>query len=1119
MWLTRSAIFRPVTIIMVVISLMVLGYTSMSKMGIDLIPKIDIPYINITTIYPGAGPEEIETTVTKPIEDSVSLISKLKNVTSTSQEGVSSVVLEFELGTNLEAAAADVREKLSATRGQLPRDIDDPIVTKADISGMPVYTFGLSSPRPPREIRDIADQIIKHRLARVPGVASVGVSGGDVREIQVAVDKGRLEAYGISISKVNQALLAENLNLPSGTFTEGNKEYSVRALGEFKSLDDIENIQLQLQNGVPIKLKDVAAVTDTVAERRNLTRLNGKDSVTIAILKQSGANTVAVVDGVKRELEALTGQRFLQPSGLLAKWQKPPAMTSGLLPSDIRAQVGYDQSTEILNTIAEVRISLVLGALLAVFIVFLFLHNIRGTVIVGIAIPTSIVATFTPIYFADFTLNMMVLLALSLSVGILVDDSIVVLENIWRHLRLGDPPREAALNGRTEIGLAAMTITFVDVVVFVPIAFMGGIVGQFFRQFGITVATATLFSLFISFTLTPMLASRWFRKEDTEEENAAPKGYTGRLFHAFDRFYAGLDRRYRSVLDWALSHRAATVFIGLVVLLSCMGIVGGGPTAGAGFIKLLIVIAVLALLGLLLSRGSGRWALAGVAVVFMLLMQIPHKNLGFEMFPRTDAGRFSVSIEMPAGTALAATDKVSREIENYLLDKKRFPEVENVFATIGATSQSSFTSQGRDTSLAEMSVVLVKKEQRKRSDLDIMGQVAKWAGRIPGPRIKTMVTEEMGGGGGAPIQISLSGENLEDLTAAGQRTMGLLKKTKGLKDVDISWKVGRPELQAKIDRVALADKGLSTFEVASALRTSLEGSTDSQYREKGLQYDIRVQLRKPDRFSLEDIGRTLIASNPGPVRLEDVATLSIAPSPNKIERRNRIRALTVSADLLPGFTEGIITTQLKSDLKKTNLKGVSWSFIGETEMREESFGNTFAALALSVILVYILMAALFEGYLSPFIIMFSLPMALVGALLALVITGATMSIIAMVGIIMLMGLVTKNAILLVDYTNTLRGRGLERREAILQAGPTRLRPIMMTTMAMIFGMLPTAAPGVFRLVSGAEWRAPMAATVIGGLLVSTMLTLLVIPVLYTVFDDVGSWFTRLVQRILRRAFP
>ncbi len=1104
---------------MIVVAIIVLGYNALSRMGIDLYPNVDFPFVSIVTTYPGAGPEEIESKITKPVEDQVSLISGVKNVTSTSQEGISIVTLEFRIGTPLDAAVADVRSKVDAVRGTLPREVDAPIVAKADISGIPVFTCGLASPRPGKEVREIADNIISQRLARVPGVAQVGVAGGDVREILVAVDKGRLDAYGLSIAQVNQALQMENLNVPGGTLTEGKREYAVRAVGEFASLDDIRNVRLQTPSDASVKLSDIAEISDSVVDRAVVTRLNGQDAVTLSVLKQSGANTVAVVDGVKAELEQLTGQPLTRTSE-----KRKAARKKGILPSDITIASGYDQSTNIIETLSEVKTSLILGALLACVIVFLFLHNIRGTFIVALAIPTSILATFGPTYFAGFTLNMMVLLALSLSVGILVDDSIVVLENIWRHLRLGEAPREAALNGRTEIGLAAMTITLVDVVVFIPIAFMGGLVGQFFRQFGITVACATLFSLFVSFTLTPMLASRWFRKEDVAEGGEAEGTGTrqNRVFAAFDRFYAWLDQRYRRLLEWALGHRAATVITGAVILIGCLGISSGGASSvqSAGLFGAATI--VLAALGLIFSRGSGRVAVGAAMIFALLAIGTPHRKLGNEMFPRTDSGDFSVTLEMPAGSSLEATTRVVEQMEDYLLDKKRFPEVKNVFATIGSSARGLVSFTGRDPTIANLEVVLVQKRERKRSDLEVMGAVTGWARKdLAGPQqVKSLVAGTIGGPAESPIQVALSGQDIGALVSASRQVVAVLKKIPGTKDVDTSWRAGRPEVQAQIDRVALSDRGLTAYAVANALRTSVEGSTDTKFREKGEEYDIRVRLRAPDRASARSIGQIAVSGGQGQTRLEDVARLRLASSPNKIDRHNRVRTVTVSSDVLPTTSEGELSPIIEKKVNSMNLQGVdSVELIGETQSRKESFGDIGAALGLSVVLIYILMAALFEGYLSPFIIMFSLPMAMVGALLALVLTGANQSIVSMVGIIMLMGLVTKNAILLVDYTNTLRARGVDRHAALLQAGPTRLRPIMMTTLAMIFGMLPAAAPGIFRLVSGSEWRAPMASAVIGGLLVSTLLTLVVIPVLYTVFDDLGLGFTRRLRAVLHRVFP
>lgn len=581
MGLTKLAITRPIVILMLFLAIIVMGLKSRSGMPVDLYPKIDVPYVVIQTIYAGAGPEEIETLVSKPLEDAVGSVNGMKNITSTSQEGISVVAIEFELGTNLDSAMADVRAKVDAAAMTLPTDAKTPVVTKIDIGAAPILSLGMSSNRPVRELRMLADDTIKDRLGKIKGVAAVNITGGDIREIQVNVDKSRLEAYGLSIGQISQALANGNMNAPSGRITEGNRDYSVRAVGEFTSMDEIRNLKIKIAgtNGNPDRvlcIGDIADVKDSSAEREADSRLQNKDSIGIDIQKQSDANTVEVADGVKKELDSM----------------------KGILPSDVQIAVAYDQSTKVKEALDDVNMSLLLGALLAVLVVFIFLHNIRGTMIVAIAIPTSMVAAFIPIFFMGFTTNMMVMLGLSLAVGILVDDSIVVLENIYRHLAQGDSPEEAAIKGRSEIGLAAVTITMVDCVVFLPIAFMGGMVGQFFREFGITVAAATLFSLFVSFTLTPMLASKWYRKGEAME---AKKGF----FAKFDEGYHKVNRRYHGILVWALGHRWTVILIGIGLLADVVLALMRPMVLAAvskNWPKILVVILILAALITLIIR-------------------------------------------------------------------------------------------------------------------------------------------------------------------------------------------------------------------------------------------------------------------------------------------------------------------------------------------------------------------------------------------------------------------------------------------------------------------------------------------------------------------------------------
>jgi len=1118
MWITRVSILRPVAISMLFVAIAVLGYQSLKRMPVDLYPDISFPYVTVLTAYAGAGPEEVEDAVSKPIEDAVAGVNNVKNVISTSSEGFSVVSIEFYLGTDVDVAASDVRARVSAVRRQLPRDVDEPVIRKLEVSAIPVVSMGMSSPRSAGEVRRIADQIVKDRLSQLPGVAAVTVTGGDVREIQVSVDKGRLDAYGLSISYVNQILASENLNVPAGTVKETRREYSIRAVGQFKSVRDLENVWVPTASG-PIRLVNIAAISDSFADRDVLARLNRNDSVAISIQKQSNANTVSVVDAVRKELESLTGKQYRERSAFerfMERRGPPKASTAAMLP-DVEFTLAFDQSKFIKEALQEVRTSIILGAILAITVIFLFLHTIRGTFIVALAIPTSLIAAFVPIYFAGFTMNQMVLLAMSLAVGILVDDSIVVLENIYRHLSLGEPPREAAFNGRMEIGLAAVSITMVDVVVFVPIAFMGGIVGQFFKQFGITIACATLFSLFVCFTLTPMLASRWAKREDvflrdeaagddSPQQGRTELGTLGRFYRWLDRNYRWLDERYRRQLAWALQHRLSVMLIGPMALLGALL----PAMRGSGAFVISAMIAALGLIGLIFGRPGGRRAVVIAAAAVLVFGNAYKRGLGFEFMTPVDQGQFTMSVEMPAGTALRATDKVARQLEGVLFDRQQFPEVESVFTTVGGSSTGFVGGGAQGANYSELGVVLVDKSERRRSVFQVMDQLRRYAKTIPAATIK-VAAQSLYGGHGDPLTIELTGADVRDLVRVAERVENAVKQVPGTADADISWRVGKPEMQARIDRVRASTYGLTLAEMASALRTSLAGSTDTKFREGGQEYDIRVRLREDDRRTLNDIGDMIVGTTPaGPVRLREVAALSPETGPTKIDRKNRQRMVEVTADLAPGYFLQNVRAQVDKALEDVSLDSVNMRWGGEVEMSQESFGYMFDALWVAVALVFILMAALFESLLSPFVIMFSLPMAAAGAILALIMTGRSISIVSMVGVIMLMGLVTKNAILLVDYTNTLRSRGKERDEAVLEAGPTRLRPILMTTLSIIFAVLPTA----LALGKGSEFRAPMAIVVIGGLVLSTLLTLMFIPVLYTLIDDVSRrlGFAGITQR-------
>jgi HAE1 family hydrophobic/amphiphilic exporter-1 len=1056
MWLTRLSLNRPVTITVFMVAVIVLGFYALSKTQVELQPKVDFPVITILTVYPGASPDEVETLVTKPIEDAVAGVERLRQITSVSQYGISQVTLEFYIGTDVGEAYIDVQAKVNAAVGLLPRDAERPVISKLDTQSQPTMYIGMTGNRPPYELRDLADNLIKDRLSSVPGVAAVTVSGGQKREILVAIDKERLNAYGLSINAVVRALQAANLNLPAGRITEGERDYNVRLLGEFRSIDELRNLRLYLQNprnpmaaGTTLRLQDIADIRDTVEERTVITRLNGKENVTLVVQKASDANALEISEGIHQVIERIQKEY-----------------------PDLKFEISFDQAESIKESLTDLRIALYLAIILVVLIVYLFLYNVRGTFIVALAIPTCIFASFIAIYFFGFTINFMTMLALSLAVGVLVDDAIVVIENIYRHLSMGEEPMEAAYNGRTEIGLAAITITFVDVVVFLPIAFMGGVSGQFFRSFGLTVAVTVLFSLLVSFTLTPMLASRFYRRGEALEE---PKGF----FRWFDARYRALERLYRRLLGWALRHRWAVIVTGNGLLL----------------------------LTLILVIGS---ALRGSPL------------LPFRFAPSQDQGLIGITVKLPPAAALSETDAVVKRIEQAALS---IPEVKFVSSLVGASGAGFIGAGDQGPRFANIQVTLhpkkalldslmfwVKHEEplRTRSDVEIAGELREKIGVIPGAQITVnTISGFRGGGFGVPIQLAMVGKDTTTLLETAERVKQLISQIPGIKDPDLSWSAGKPELQVVVDRERATRLGVSLTEIALALRTAYEGDTSVKYREGGQEYAIRVRLDEADRQRVSELSNLVVSYVQGaPVYLRDVATIRLDEGPTRIERADRQRRVMVLANIMPGYSLGNLRVQIDNLLRQQNVipPGVRVSWFGEGEVLAREGAYMMQALLLSFILVYLLMVALFENWLYPFIIMFSQPQALVGALLALIVARSELNIVSMIGIIMLVGLVGKNAILLVDFTNTLRARGLSREEALQQAGPIRLRPILMTTAALVLAMVPIA----LAVGRGSEFRAPLGIVIIGGMLVSTLLTLVVIPCMYTVMDDLTQNLRRLV---------
>lgn len=1052
MWLTRFAINRRVTISMFILGLVIMGLVGLSRMPWDLNPKVDFPMVSVTVPYPGANPEEIEQRIVRPLEDQVSVINGVDEVTSECQENIGSVGIRFRYGTDVDTAAADVRDALARARALFPDDVEEPSIFKLDIGAQPVITIGITGERPPRDLRKLVEDSIKPVLGQVPGVASVAVSGGEVREIQVLADRERLDAAQLSITDLADKLRSQNLDVPAGNIKEGVRDYAVRAMGQFRSVEEIRNLLIDTPRG-NVRLADLADVEDTVAETSVLARTNREPAVALNILRQSDANTVTVVNGVKQKLALLLGTE----------------QTRGTMPRDLKAIISYDESRRVKEAIFDVRDALLWGALLAAFVVFLFLHNFRGTIIVAMAIPTCILMTFFPISLGfGFTLNMMVMLGLALSVGILVDDSIVVLENIDRHLQAGEQPAVAAFNGRTEIGSAAIALTAVDVVVYIPVAMMGGIVGRFFYAFGITVFTCTLFSLLIAFTLTPMLASWWYQRTDRRQGHRL--GLFARFFALFDRGYRGLERQYLRLLKPAIRHPFVTVAVGYAVLLVIM-IVLGPRLAGST-----------------------------------------------EFFPRSDEGMVGISIETAVGTRLEETDRITRQIEAELQDKQKYPEITYVQSQVGAGSGSFLGVGNLGGRFGIVTITMKGRKERlrehERSDQQLAIDLRQVFADTPSATIKIDAGQSHGGPGGNQLQLNILGEDPEARDRAADQLQRALAKVPGFYYVDLSSKPGRPEVHARIDRVRAADAGMSVSKIAMALRTAFAGDTSTKYREGGDEYDIRVEFRNLDRSKLSDVADLFVGKreNGAPVRLRDVADIEMSSGPSRIERYNRQRKVTLSWSLTPDLPSGkaqMIARKLADQIKAP---GVTFDWTGQAQFMAESFKFMGQAMLLSVILVYLVTAALYNSVLEPLNVMLTLPMALVGALIALFLAHMNISVVAMIGFIMLMGIVGKNAILVVDYTNTLRKRGMTRLEALETAGPHRMQPVLMTTVATVMGMIPTA----IALNEGSEWRSPMAVAVIGGLLLATLLSLVIVPASYCIWDSVEHFASTRATNLVNR---
>ena len=1030
MKLTEVAIRRPAFMTMVFVALGVLGIFGYSRMGVDLLPKMDWPIVSIVTIYPGAGPKEVESLVSKPIEEAVSGVNKLDNVRSYSYEGVSVVLAQFNFSASVDEVTNDVQRVVEQARSKLPDDAKAPKISKSDLNAFPILRVSLTGQMQPRNLYQFTKDRIKTRLEQVEGVSAVTIVGGQEREIRIEVDNRKLNAYGISILQVSQAMGRENLDFPTGKIDEQLNQYIVRLAGKFKSLDEIRNTVVAGTPTGVVYLKDIASVVDGTRENFTLSRLNGQNSIALTIQKQSDANSVKTSDRLRlamKNLETENGGR-------------------------ISFTVAQDITDFTRNSLSEVQRDLFLAILMVAIVLFFFLHNARNSLIVLLSIPTSLITTFFFMYLFGYTLNLMSLMALALVIGILVDDSIVVLENIHRHLEHGEEPEKAAVDGRSEIGFAAIAITLVDVVVFLPISMVGGLVGRIFSEFGITIVVSTLLSLFVSFTLTPMLAAKWSRLVRQTRATA-----TGRLILRFEELQERLGDAYRRLLAWALDHRKTIV------------------------------------------------AISGGMLVLSLAL-VPLGFVGTEFMTDSDRGEFAVNLDMPLGTTMEKTDQAIARVEKIVAG---MPEVERYLSTIG--KQQSQWKNAEQSNLGQVQIKLTDKRKRSRSTQAVMLAIKDQAEAIPGLKTSFNTISMWGAANMSPVQIEILGSNLADVVRFSETVSGIVARTRGTADVTTSWEEGKPEVKIEVDRDKTARMGLTLAEVGLAARTAIEGDIPTKYQEGDTEYDLRVVLNKSSRTKAQDVGGITLVNHSGqPVQLRQIASVTFGKGPSEIQRKDRERLVTVAANLSGEVPLGQVTAEIEQAVAGAGVPpGIQVFFGGDSENMRDMFSDMTIALSMAILFVYIIMVSLFESYIHPLTIMFSLPVAMVGALGGLALTGTTLSMFSMIGIIMLMGLVTKNAILLVDFTNTLRARGLTMRDALLEAGKTRLRPIVMTTATMIFGMMPLA----LALGAGSEMRQGMAIVVIGGLTSSTLLTLVLIPVIYTYVDALRERVPALFKRV------
>jgi HAE1 family hydrophobic/amphiphilic exporter-1 len=1036
MWLTQTAVAKPLAIVAIFLAVFAAGVASFFALPINLFPKFNVPVVVVTTAWVGASPNEVELQITRPIEDAVAGLQNIDNVSSTSGQGISSVVITFTDKANPDLIDSEVQRQLASVQGQLPTDPSQaitPITSKVDPNALPIMQLALVSDTLSNTVLyALANDTLSPQLQQVTGVSQVSIVGGQQQEVQILVDPNKLAGLGVSLAALQTGLATGNTAVPAGSLTQDPNTYNLRVSNLAVQPQDLGQITIGGTASAPVRVSDVATVQSTGREQSQITRVNGHTGVLFRLSAQTGANTTDVSDGVNRLIPQLEAQ--LPPAAQLVMVQ--------------------DNSTFIRTSVNGVLEELLWAIVLTSVVLLLFLHSPRVSLIVLLSIPTTLLATFSIMRVLDFSLNFISTLALILTIGILVDDSIVILENTLRHLSRGEPPRAAAINGRAEIGLAALTITLVDVVIFAPTGLVSGQVGAFFKEFGFTIAAATLCSLIISFTLTPMLASRLL-KTDRQEG----KGPWARFSRWWDEKFAGLEHTYHRLLQWCFRHRWAPLLAAFAFLVF------------------------------------------GIALV-------PLGAVPVEFFPNIDQGSIAINTRVAPGTSLAAHDAIMRQIEGELA---QVPEIHTYSASIGAGQ--TFGIGAASVTQGTVVIDIGSRKERSRSVFAVADDIRARVAAIPNATIQVQVNG--GDGAGQAELVRIQGPDVNVLTTLANQLQARMEQVPGLTSVTNSASAALPELQITVDPARASALGITPATVGGAVRTSYSGVIATKWRRSdGKQVDVRVLLTDAARANISALGVVPLPTNSGQiVPLNQVATIAQVPTPNQIDRRDRQRVVSVGADIATGYVQSQVDPLVQAQARALVVPaGYTVDFGGQAQSQSQAFGDLFAALGISVLLAYLLMAILYNSLLEPLIILFGLPVAFGGALISSALFRYTFNLFSLIGVILLVGLAIKNGILLVDRTNHNRERGMGRLEAVLEAGPARLRAILMTSATIVVALLPSA----FQLGEGSEIRAPLAATVVGGVIASTLLTLVVVPTMYTILDGMRG---RVSRRFVRTTEP